>query len=64
MASRLFMLALGLATVLGLSASQATGAKTRRAGDTCTWGASSTHVTVLDGRVIPAAPTATGCASR
>jgi len=50
---RLLMLALALVTVLGLSASQATGAKTRSAGDTCTWGTSSTRVTVLEGRVVP-----------
>jgi hypothetical protein len=64
MASRLFMLALALATVLSLSASQAGGAKTRRAGGSCTSGASSTHVAVLDGRIVPVAPTAMGCTSR
>jgi len=58
------MLALALVTVLGLRASQATGAKTRRAGDTCTSGASSTHVTLLDGHFVAALPAATGCSSR
>jgi hypothetical protein len=61
---RLLMLALALVTLLGLSPAQATGAKTRRAGDTCTSGASSTRVTVLELRVVPAAPAATGCISR
>jgi len=61
---RLLMLALALVTLLGLSAAQATGAKIRTHGDSCTLGASSTHATVLDGRVVQAAPTTTNCISR
>jgi len=63
---RLLILALALATVLGLSSAQATGAKARTHGETetCTWGASSTHATVVDGHVTQAVPATTGCPSR
>jgi hypothetical protein len=62
--ARLLMLALALLTVLGLSAAQATGAKTRRAGDTCSWGASSTRAAIVDGRVVLAEAATSGCKSR
>jgi hypothetical protein len=56
---RLLLLALALATVLGLSAAQATGAKKR--GAECTWGASSIQARVVDGKIVSTAPSTSGC---
>ena len=56
---RVLLLALALVTVLGLSASQATGAKKDRA--ECTWGASSVQAQIVDGKIVAAAPSTSGC---
>jgi hypothetical protein len=56
---RMLLLALALVTVLGLSASQATGAKKTRA--ECTWGASSVQAQIVDGRIVSSAPSTSGC---
>jgi hypothetical protein len=56
---RLLLLALGLMTVLALTAAQATGAKKR--GAECTWGASSIQARIVDGKIVASAPTVTGC---
>jgi hypothetical protein len=56
---RLLLLALALVTVLGLAAAQATGAKKGRA--ECTWGASSIHAEVVDGKIVASEPSTSGC---
>jgi hypothetical protein len=56
---RLLLLALALMTVLALTAAQATGAKKRRA--ECTSGASSIQAQIVDGKVVAAEPSTSGC---
>jgi heme A synthase len=56
---RLLLLALALMTVLALTASQATGAKKRRA--ECTWGASSIQAQIVDGKIVASEPSTSGC---
>jgi hypothetical protein len=47
--------------LLTLSAPQASGAKQRH-GASCTWGASSIHARIVDGKIVSSAPATSGCA--
>ena len=60
---RLLFFVIALVTVVGLSASQATGAKPRNRAD-CTWGASSMRAQIMGGRIVSSAPITTGCIPR
>lgn len=51
-----------LFALLTLTAASATGARQTRSDASCTWGASSTRVEIVDGRVVTSTPPAvTGC---
>jgi hypothetical protein len=60
---RLLFFVIALVTVVGLSASQATGAKTRNRAD-CTWGASSMRAQIVGGKIVSSAPSTSGCIPR
>jgi hypothetical protein len=54
-------LVIALVALFALTASSATGAREKRADEGCTWGASSIHAQIVDGRVIASTPVFTGC---